>query len=230
MRRSEKQNGFSVTELVVVVAIVSLISTLVMGSMAKSQTFAGVEMSRGATESRFQFTLDSLRSTLAIARVEDPIDSGARIRLMTPVDPDGDGVPYDATGAITWGSTVGGVATPGAARFLAFVVTGFVLEQHLDIDIDGDGDLLDAFDLGRIEEQTPDGLNIALTSDVVLQRAGDPGGDIDGDGALDPLFTVIDGGRSRLVRVRLFAIHRLPNAQWQLVAHDVSVRLQNDAQ
>jgi prepilin-type N-terminal cleavage/methylation domain-containing protein len=230
MRATKRTAGFSITELVVVVAIVSLLSALLTGSMAKSQTFAGVEMSRGAAEGRFQHTLDQVRGMLAIGRVEDPIESGTRVRFMTPIDPDGDGVTYDATGAVTWGSTVGGVAVAGAARFVAYVVTDLVLEQHLDLDLDGDGDLLDGFEVGRLEEQTPDGTRIALTPNTVLQRPGNPGGDVDGDGQLDPVFTVVDAGRSRLLTMRLFAIHRLPNGKWQRVAHEVSTRLQNDAQ
>lgn len=225
-----RARGFSVTELTMVVAIVGTISVLVAGGMERSQTFANVEMSRGALESRFQHSLDRVRSTLAIARVEAPFDSGTRIRFMTPVDHDGDGSTYDATGAVTWGSTGAGVATLGEARWLQYVVSASAMESTLQFDVNGDGDQLDAFDLGHLEELSNDGSIVRWTAPEILQKADDPGGDIDEDGVLDPLFSIIDSGRSRLARIRVFGLVTLPNGRFQRVDYDVSVRLQNDEQ
>ena len=61
-----------------------------------------------------------------------------------------------------------------------------------------------------------------------VQEAGDPGGDFDGDGAPDPMFSLLQAGDSDLVRLRLFGVQRVADGTYRRFAYDSSVRLRND--
>ncbi len=225
---SRRRRGFTLTELVVVVAIVGLMTALMASGMERGESFATVEMSRTSVEAKFQQTTDRFRQQFMIARVDPPIDYGTRVRYMMPIDHDGNGMTYDGEGAITWGWTIDGVPALGASAWLTWVQDSTITEASIDLDVNKDGDKADSFDLGHIEEQLPDGKKLQLTGSSVLQKSGNPGGDIDEDGTLDPLFDVYDAGHSRLAHLKVFGLFRLPDGKWQTLRYDSSVRLQND--
>jgi hypothetical protein len=226
--RNRNRRGFSLVELLVVTGTLGLISALVVSGLERGQRFANTEMSRASIESKFHSGIDRIRRELAVARVDDPIDSGTRVRYMVPIDADGDGLTYDGNGVVTWGYVVAGVPTPGAAAWFAYVIDQVVDEAGLGLDVNRDGDLLDVFEMGHLEHQTPDGRAVPLTGSTMLQKAGNPGGDVDEDGTLDPLFAAFDTGRARMVRIDAFSLYRLSDGAWRRFDHDSTIRLQND--
>lgn len=220
--------GFTFVEMMIVTGTLGVLSVMIATGLQQGQEFARTEMSLTTVDSTFAESIDKVRRQIAIARVDPPILDGTRVRIQVPVDHDFDGVLYNSTGDVTFGYAVGGVPTIGAAAWYSFVVDEVVTEGALLLDANGDGDQDDSFELGHLELQTP-GANIVVTGSWILQNAGDPGGDVDGDGFVDPIFSLSEVGDSGLMRLKLFAVHRVANGSFRRFAYDSSIRLRNDS-
>ncbi len=127
-----------------------------------------------------------------------------------PIDPAGTGSFIGPTG-IRWGATVGGTDTEDGCSALVFRPVAQITEAGRNFDINRDGDMDDAFDVGRISDlgwNTVDPSlgtsRVDLVSPIILQEIDNYGGDMDGDGFDDPMFLWSpDSGR---LRIRLFAL------------------------
>lgn len=135
---------------------------------------------------------------------------GIGFSYRKPVDPANTGSFIGPTG-IRWGATVGGTDTEDGCAALTFRPVAVVTEAERNFDINGDGDMADTFDLGRISDLAWNVLNpalgtssIDLVSPIILQEQDAYGSDLDGDGFNDPMFLwTPDSGR---LRIRLFAL------------------------
>lgn len=227
--RANAQRAFSLVELMIVSGVLGILSVMIAAGLQQGQEFASSEMSVTTSEMKVALAIDKVRSRLAVARVDEPVADGNRIRFMVPIDHDGDGLSYDQSGNVTFGYDVGGVPTIGAAAWFQFAFDRTITEQEMALDANGDGDLDDAFELGHVELLRPGGGAIPITGSWLLQEAGNPGGDFDGDLAPDPMFDLQESGHARLVRLRFFLAYRVADGSWRRLDHDSSVRLRNDA-
>lgn len=135
--------------------------------------------------------------------------SGFAFRL--PVDPAGGEDYFDAAGEIQWGAQVDGAPSLTGRACFSFTPVAVVRENARGVDLNGDGDLADTFDLGQITRQVWDGTlggasgsTVAICPPMILQETCNWGGDLDGDGFEDPIF-LWEPSSSRL-RIRLFLL------------------------
>lgn len=155
---------------------------------------------------------------------------GTGFSYRAPVDADGDGDVFDGDD-ISWGAVVQGVATTDGWTAFLFEPVAVVTEAARAFDINGDGDQVDSFDLGRIRMRSWDAANpgsatdIALCSPMVLQEQCNWGGDLDSDGFADPIF-LWDPVTGR-VRVRLFLLTGTDNERPQLRVVEALTFLRN---
>ena len=226
---SNREGAFTLVELMVVAGTLGLLSVMMSYGLSRSQGFATAELSRTAVAARFNAAMDRVLRDLAIGRVDEPVDSGTRVRYMLPIDHDDDGVMYDSKGEVTWGFPVNGTPTISAAGWFQYVVDQSLDEQDIQFDVNLDGDQDDVFDVGHLEQVLPGAGNVRITGSWILQLAGNPGADLDDDGDLDPMFSVTETTRAKLFRVQFFGLHRLPDGGWERSDFDSSVRLYNDA-
>lgn len=127
-----------------------------------------------------------------------------------PVDPAGTGT-FIEPGGIRWGATISGTDVEDAVGAVVFEPVARITELERQFDINRDGDLADAFDLGRIRDIAWNAVDpalgsstLALVTPIILQEVDDYGSDLDADGFLDPMFLwTPDSGR---LRIRFFAL------------------------
>lgn len=199
-------------------AITLLLATLIIGASLRAafSPETGSEIVRSNLRLRGEVVSERIVKELEFAALDLPTNNGTTLAWQTAVDPDGDGSLLGADGLPQWGGRVGGVATAGVRTTVRWVMERTVDEAALGSDINADGDQLDAFDLGRIERVEPDGTTAPLLGAWVVQRNGAWGGDLDGDGTADPLFTVDDTGALRRVRLDLVLAVPTGGGSWVL--------------
>ena len=136
---------------------------------------------------------------------------GTGFSYRVPTDPTGNMNFFDAAGAVTWGATVQGQPLLAGWSSLVFVPVAVVSEATRGFDLNGDGDQIDTFDLGRISMRAWDTSNpntaatqIGLCPPMVLQEQCNWGSDLDNDGFQDPIF--LWDPRSGRLRVRIFLL------------------------
>jgi len=119
---------------------------------------------------------------------------GTGFSFRVPTDPGG-GEDFLENGAVRWGATIDGQPTLDGWSALYYQEVGELLKAQAGADLNGDGDRIDIFDLGRIrmiswnafaagQEMT----DVAMCPPIVLQERCNWGSDLDGDGFDDPLF------------------------------------------
>jgi hypothetical protein len=134
---------------------------------------------------------------------------GTGFSYRVPLDIDGDGDLYDGD-EVSWGAVVRGDETADGWTAVYFEPVAVVTEAGRQSDLNGDGDRVDAFDLGRVRVRSWDAsapgqaTDHALCSTMILQEQCNWGGDLDGDGFDDPMF-LWDPVTGRL-RIRLFLL------------------------
>jgi len=134
---------------------------------------------------------------------------GTGFSYRVPLDLDGDGDLYDGD-EVSWGAVVRGVAIADGWTAVHFEPVAVVTEAGRRFDLNGDGDLVDTFDLGRIRMRSWDAsapgqvTDHALCPPMILQEQCNWGGDLDADGFDDPMF-LWDPVTGRL-RIRLFLL------------------------
>ncbi len=110
-----------------------------------------------------------------------------------PTDPGGNGDYFDENG-VKWGAAVEGADTLEGWAALRFAPAFELREDEEGRDLNGDGDAVDVFDLGRIELVTwnafagGENSRVRLCPPIVMQERCNEGGDLDGDGFDDPMF------------------------------------------
>ncbi len=154
-------------------------------------------------EHRSRAFLDRTKKELMFCRIAWIAPDGTSIRYSIPMD-------SDASGDLVFGVVYQG-PRPGWTAELAFVPRVLYLEEAAPplslgvsveilggMDMNRDGDMLDAFLVGQVEQRIYDSAGLLVdrsvaTDLVVLAMVGQsPAGDVDADGILDPLFSVLD--------------------------------------
>ena len=208
----KRDAGFSLLEVVIVTAVLAMVVAMIGTSVTSMATGAASQRRTTLTVRGARIAMERMAESLRSAAVNFTGDGTAEIAFQVPVDSDGNGVlAYSAEKTapdINWGS--GHVSTGGAGqtKVYRFVKTDVFSESERDIDLNGDGDVADTFNVGHIEEAyfetiaavVPVGRPIVFSPDIVLQDI-DEMGDIDGDEVPDPMFSW-DGAAA--LRISLF--------------------------
>lgn len=200
MKNFCKAGGFTIIEMMITIAVMSVvIAAMLLLIQSGHETYeAGLEVSK------LQIYSTNLVTTISRDLKESSptrvitSNGGESIFFQVPVDLEGDGNVLQAgTWAVDWGGTsYAGVDFDSHVIEYAFDQTGNESEAGIDDDINADGDKTDTFRKGRIVRRLYDaGMNLieeeAIGSDFLL-ATGNAGGDVDGDGANDPIFQVLD--------------------------------------
>lgn len=158
---------------------------------------------------------------------------GTGFSFRTPVDPAG-GTSYMTATGVRWGAEVGGRPTEDGRACLYFEPVAVLQEAERSSDLNRDGDLDDAFDLGRIRHRAWDAVDsdnassdIALCPPLFLQERNAWGSDLDGDGFEDPMFLWTPA--SGRLRVRLFALVATVNETEVVKRYETVLHLRNGA-
>lgn len=162
---------------------------------------------------RIEAQLDYAQGVLPTATLVSSLPSGES--FVVDVDrPDGTGfsyrVPVDPAG-VSWGAVVGGRPAEDGRICIYFEPVAVLQERARNFDFNRDGDLDDAFDLGRLRQRAWDAVDsgnvssdIPLCPPIILQEHNAWGSDLDGDDFEDPMF--IWTPQSGRLRIRLFAL------------------------
>ena len=137
---------------------------------------------------------------------------------------------FTSGGSIQWGAEVRGASIVEARSCLYFDPVRAIGEAGVGVDVNRDGDVEDVFDVGAIRRRTWSGpaavsQEVSLGQANVLQERGAWGGDLDGDGAADPIF--LWDPRSGLLRVTLFTAPRNLRFASEVERRVATVRLRN---
>lgn len=121
---------------------------------------------------------------------------GTGFSYRVPIDPSGANPPnYLATGELIWGHEINGNPSTEDWACLYFAPRRVIDEAEVNVDLNGDGDQLDVFDLGQIRRRIwntdnpaipPADLGLGPTN--ILQERCNWGTDINNDGFDDPIF------------------------------------------
>lgn len=213
-RRRTAQRGQTLLET----TITLLLATVIIGASLRAafSPETGAEIVRSNLRLRGEVVSERIAKEFEFAALDLPTVNGTTLAWQTAVDPDGDGSLLGADGLPQWGGRVAGVATAGVRTTIRWVLERTVAEATLRTDMNGDGDRLDDIDFGRIERVEPDGTTAQLLGGWVVQQTGNWGGDLDGDGAADPLFSVDDTGALRRARIDLRLALPTGDGAWAL--------------
>lgn len=137
---------------------------------------------------------------------------GFSYRLPIAVQAPGDTPNYlNPTGQVVWGAELDGAAIPEGRIAIYFRPSLVVVEAELRQDLNRDGDLEDAYDVGQLRKRIWNAVDanqpardIGIGPRTVLQERCDWGGDLDADGFDDPLF--LWDANSKRLHVRLFLV------------------------
>jgi hypothetical protein len=119
---------------------------------------------------------------------------GTGFSYRVPVDPGG-GKDFLDGDDVQWGAEVNSVATLDGRLALEYVPRTTYDEAEREVDLNGDGDVVDVFDVGQIRRRawnaadpTLPGDDIGLGPTAIIQERCNWGGDLDGDGFDDPML------------------------------------------
>lgn len=195
--------GMSLLEVTIAGAILVTVILLVFGILHESQKAAAAGTAMAEAEERGRRTLDACKTELLFARLvlaDFPTATKNRVRYQIP----------SAAGAMAYGySDASGAFRPGWSAVLRFVEEKVILEpqapdvagaERFGYDLNRNAVLTDAYSVGKLVKETYNGTDstaalqgtVTITRDLVLRRP-DPRADMDGDGAGDPLFDLLDG-------------------------------------
>lgn len=158
---------------------------------------------------------------------------GTGFSFRVPVDPTG-GTSFMIPTGVRWGAVVGGRPTEDGRACLYFEPVAVLQETARNFDFNRDGDLADAFDLGRIRHRAWDAVDgdngssdVPLCPPIILQERNSWGSDLDNDGFEDPMFlwTPLSGR----LRLRLFALVGTVNQGEVVKRYETVLHLRNGA-
>jgi type II secretory pathway pseudopilin PulG len=200
-----RQSGFTVMELVatVVIATVVLGGALVLVG-ASTNTMRDSQESLGTLRSAVD-ALVQVRRDLNRAKMVKIADDGTSIQYSLPVSAGESGAFLDGEGNLIWGvEDIDGVTLGGTVK-LAFVQDRTLSEADASQgDLNGDGDRADTFVLGHLTRTSSNGHRLAMPRVDVLLPSANKGGDVDGNGTNDPLFSVHPTRNEITVRLARF--------------------------
>lgn len=198
--RVRRRAGFSLVNA----AIAAAVAATVLGAAVVRQAVrsgGGSEVVRSNLFARLDRTLRSIAADFERADLDPPSATGDSLSYQLPIER---GAARSDTHAPTeWGIVANGVPISGGRATLRFVADSQLDEAALSVDLNGDGDQRDRFELGHLERLLPDGTIEQLTGSWILQPAGDHGNDVDGDGKVDPIFALDGSGSATIARLSL---------------------------
>jgi hypothetical protein len=204
--RARRRAGFSLVEASIVTAVVALmLGAAVVREAVRSN--GGPAVVRSNLFARLDRGLRSLAADFKFADLDAPSERGDSLSYQLPIRiaaEQGATATPDTRGPTEWGIVCSGVPINGGRATLRFVADCVLDEARLGIDLNGDGDQRDQFEQGHLERLLPDGAIEQLTGSWILQPAGDHGDDIDGDGKVDPIFSVDVTGSATIARLSLY--------------------------
>lgn len=204
------QNGFTVLEMAVVLAILAPVLGIAFSGMTSVMTTSAVAATEVGAQRQIIFTTKRLRDDFRKCQVTAVAPTGLSITYQHPVDPAGTGLAIDAMGGIVWGAKEAAGPVAGASYTVSFVQDGLVQEMVLQTDLNGDGDMVDSYQVGHLQRTTTGGTLVDVSPSVFLVDAFTPTGDLNGDGQPDPLFAWTPGGP---VDVKLLARTQQPDGE-----------------
>jgi len=229
--------GFSLLEVVIAVGILSLI----MLGVALALKGTGDVVAVGATQNEMERTSQNALDRMALelrdsaARVITVAANGSAIQFQVPVDLDGNGTVLDRNGAVEFGFLAGAAPSKGTItyRFVQNLIQGRpeVLDERVaGLKLNDDADRCDRFARGCVVRvtQAAGGAEVtgpALTGRWLVQPEGDWGGDINGDGAADPIFK-LDAASGRVL-IGLWSMQVDGRSSALVVHRSTSVCLRN---
>jgi hypothetical protein len=225
--RDRRAAGFTLIEAIIAAAIAAAILGALMQKTIDSGV--GTEVVRANLFVRVDNAIRRIAGDFERGELDPPAATGDSLAYQLPIDPDGDGSFLDANGAVQWGIVSGGVPLSGGRATLQFVADASVDEALLAVDLNGDGDKKDRFDQGHLERRLPDGTVETLTGPWILQPTGSHGGDLDGDGRADPIFSLDTSSQKTLAHVALTVAIALAGKSWMVERVDKTFLCQNDA-
>ena len=210
-----RRRGFALLEVMIVTGILGIILGSIMLSLRQGSDQVAYQLSRDELDASLQTVIERLGEALQNARIDAASGiaaDGSWISYQVPVDQDGDGDALDDSYNVTWGVIRGlgptGRHIAGATGRIAFVgrPDGAVLSEemvnrNLNANTETAKDMTDVFDLGGFvltSSESPDS-PLRLGGAFFLQPSGGRGGDVDGDGAPDPIFEL--SGEQLIVRL-----------------------------
>jgi hypothetical protein len=162
-RAADRRAGFTLVEVVG--------STLLVTAVLSAAMHASADLASGSEAVRADLFV---RVDRALARTAGDLKRGD----LGPIPAAGDSISYQVP-----------ADCDGARTTIRLVTDRTISEAAQDFDLNGDGDRNDRFDLGHLELDRPDGTKEPLTGAWLLQPALNHGGDLDGDGVPDPIFS-----------------------------------------
>lgn len=191
MERGSK--GLTLIELALSIAVFAAIVAVAYPAFIGANNTVSTGTSRDQMERKGDRLLEEVNGFLRSGRVVSV--------AAAPKPPAVTVVRVDRTVAIE--DLPGDGDTPWAAEkeTLRFRPVRTLSERDLDEDLNGDGDRKDEFSLGRLEIEDAGRVRSLSDTGLVMLGLPDYQGDLDGDGAPDPLFTFTE--RSVDVRLRL---------------------------
>jgi len=194
------ERGTTLLELVFVTAAMVIVlgggyTVLTSASNSYGETAASLENLSGSVE-----VLSRLRTDLSKGKVVSVAADGSSFTFRQPVTTGPGGSIFDAKGEIIWGIQDQSGPRAGGSCTISFRSRRILSEVEQGSDLNRDGDQNDVFEVGELVAISDAGLSLSLPRMRILVVKDDWGGDIDGDGKPDPIFT-LDGERHLVLRV-----------------------------
>ena len=206
-----KNKGFTILELMIVIAVFGVISFAVMAVTRITSKELAVTIPESDIQTNAQRAVQRLKETLVEASTSQvTIGPGGKwVRFVVPVDPLAKGGdPLKPDYSISWGARTmdGTTEKPGGVVAFDFQMVENVDEATLKLNVNRNTELVrdtkDVFARGYlVYVYDPDASFPVMSGDerikhvtgpwvVQVSSGGTYGGDVDGDGNPDPLFTV----------------------------------------
>jgi prepilin-type N-terminal cleavage/methylation domain-containing protein len=224
------QAGVTLLEMMVAIGILSMVLLMAFAALKGTTDVSSMEYTRNDLDRTGAKALETMAAELKHASVLGTAADGSVLVFQVPADLDGSGTVLDKNGDCEFGITDDGKISTGSINF-QFVqnkgtIVGDVLnEKNLRRDLNNDGDQNDVFDRGRIMRATTRiGSSPRTVSGFwIVQPNSNWGGDIDGDGSPDPIFSV----SGKRVSINLWMIATDQSGMQHLVHCQTSVQCRN---
>lgn len=216
------KKGFTMIEMAIAIAVLGVVMAATFSVLGLGQKSFEDSVSTGYIETQMRTTIDNIQKDIMYGKIDSITGSFTTLQYKIPVDWDNDGDVTNPAGTIEYGyngtTLYAGYSGPRldwsavvtfvpekvvAEQNAAGIVTPYELERY-NLDINLDGDMVDAFYIGRLERHLyasaadlpfVGGTNPVEKSSIaanIILNFYDMGGDITGDGIPDKLFRMLD--------------------------------------
>ena len=225
--RAARRGGFTLLDAVIVTVVAAMIlgAAVVRGA---TRSGGGTGVVRSNLFARLDKALRSIAADFERADLDPPSATGDALSYQLPISGGGAGAKRDASVPTVWGIETNDGAMRGGRATLRFAADATLDESELAVDLNGDGDQRDHFELGHLERLLPDGAIEQLTGAWILQPAGDHGADVDGDGKVDPIFSFDVSGPATVARLALVVALPVGGGSFVIERIDRSFACPND--